>query len=130
MTLSVGIRICNAQSQLASSLNIFSETLRRPPPTLRPRPKVLVPNAPPLQTPAAHTSQRNNAYYFCFLFSAFLLRSFDHGGENRNQLGRFTFQGFRERGLDSTLLTQQFQPQRRLIGFLECAAKLGYELLI
>jgi hypothetical protein len=31
---------------------------------------------------------------------------------------------------DSTLLPKQFKPELAFVGFLECAAEFGYELLI
>ena len=39
-----------------------------------------------------------------------------------NSEGKFRF--------DSTLFSEQFKPELTFVGFLECAAKLGYELII
>jgi hypothetical protein len=58
------------------------------------------------------------------------LSAVNHGGENRDQLGAFSFQRQSEWGKDATLLAEKFKPELAFIGLLEGTTELGYELLI
>jgi hypothetical protein len=67
---------------------------------------------------------------FYFLLSVFVFGFVDHGGENGHQFGGFRCQRLRERGIHSAFLAQQFQPQGRLVGFLQSPTQFGDEFVI
>jgi hypothetical protein len=67
---------------------------------------------------------------FYFLLSVFVFGFVDHGGENGHQFGGFRCQRMRERGIHSAFLAQQFQPQGRLVGFLQGPTQFGNEFVI
>jgi hypothetical protein len=58
--------------------------------------------------------------FFCF---------FDHGREDRDQLGRLRFQWGGQVWIDTAFFTKQFKPKRGFIGFLKGATQLGGEFI-
>jgi hypothetical protein len=62
--------------------------------------------------------------------SAISFGSIDHRGHDRHEFGRLLLQRDGKVSADPTFLTEKFEPEQGFVGFLECTAQLGNELVV